>query len=218
MGPQVVGRSADAPIVRRNSGAIEARHAAYRWGSAAPATHHLGLCQGWRMERVWIFDKLAVAVMRIDFVDPAVADLPAARERGVRVEVRAADAATAGSVYVSPAISLRPAVCRLDLLESRPGACDRMHWHPDMTGGEPGERVFDESMRADPVGWVAARLRAVGELLPPELRDDDGYEPAAAAIANEADEIAAVVRDGLVWARRPWPDVDHDERGMALPQ
>jgi hypothetical protein len=23
------------------------------------------------------------------------------------------------------------------------------------------------------------------------------------------------VADGLAWAREPWPDVEHDERGMA---
>jgi hypothetical protein len=29
-------------------------------------------------------------------------------------------------------------------------------------------------------------------------------------------EIGAAVEDGLAWARvAPWPDVEHDERGMA---
>ena len=167
------------------------------------------------MERVWLFDKLAVAVMRIDFIDPAVAHLPDARERGVRVELRPVDAVADGTVYVSPAISLRPAVCRFDLLESRPDASDRMHWHPGMTGGEPGGRTFDETMPADPLGWLATRLRAVGELLPPEFQRSE-YDAAAAAIAQAADEIVRDVRDGLAWAREPWPQVDHDDRGMAV--
>lgn len=168
------------------------------------------------MEQVWLFDRLAVAVARIDFVDPAVAHLADARERGVRVEIRPVDTVATGSVYVSPAVSLRPALCRLDLLESRPGGCDRMHWHPDMTDGEPGERVFDASMRDDALAWVAARLHAVDRLLPPADRADEGLHADVAAVASHADEIVAAVRDGLAWAREPWPDVDHDERGMAV--
>jgi hypothetical protein len=168
------------------------------------------------MEQVWLFDRLAVAVARIDFVDPAVAHLADARERGVRVEIRPTDAVASGSVYASPAVSLRPAVCRLDLLESRPGGCDRMHWHPGMTDGEPGERMFEASMRDEPVAWVAARLQAVDRLLPPAVRADERVRADVAAIASHADEIVEAVRDGLAWAREPWPDVDHDERGMAV--
>ena len=168
------------------------------------------------MEQVWLFDRLAVAVARVDFVDPAVAHLPDARERGVRVEIRPMDAVATGTVYVSPAVSLRPAVCRLDLLESRPGGCDRMHWHPHMKHGEPGERVFEASMRDDPLAWVGARLQAVDRLLPSADRADDGFRADVAAIASYADEIVAAVRDGLAWAREPWPDVEHDERGMAV--
>lgn len=37
------------------------------------------------------------------------------------------------SVYASPGWALSPAVCRFDLLESRPGARDRMHWHPTIS-------------------------------------------------------------------------------------
>jgi hypothetical protein len=35
------------------------------------------------------------------------------------------------------------------------------------------------------------------------------------AIRSTATEVGAVVEGGLAWAREPWPDVDHDERGMA---
>ena len=175
------------------------------------------------VERVWVFDNLAVAVARIDFIDPAVAHLPDARERGVRVEIRAADAVATGSVYVSSAISLRPALCRVDLLESRPGACDRMHWHPDMSAGEPRGRVFDESLSADPLGWLATRLADIASLVDydghrdADDRDDRArYAGDASAVASAADEIVGAVREGLAWAREPWPAVDHDERGMAL--
>jgi hypothetical protein len=167
------------------------------------------------MERVWLFEKLAVAVMRIDFVDPAVAQLPDARERGVRIEIRPVDVVAAGSVYASPAISLQPALCRIDLLESRPRAGDRMHWHPAMAQGEPDERVFDRELSDDPRGWVASRLRDIASLLPGDDAGDGRHDADAAAIAAATDEIVAAIDAGLAWARGPWPVADHDERGMA---
>jgi hypothetical protein len=151
------------------------------------------------MERVWIFDRLAISMARIDFLDPAVADQPAARERGVRIEVRPVRATTDGSIYVSTAWDLQPATCRIDFLESAPGAADRMHWHPTMHDGEPGERTFDADMPPDPVAWLTSYLLGLGD---PQVH-------------GAADEIGVEVAAGLAWARESWPDVEHDERGMA---
>jgi hypothetical protein len=172
------------------------------------------------MERVWIFERLAVAVERIDFLDPAVASEPDARERGVRIEVRPVSTSAVGSIYASATHTLHPAVCRIDFLESAPDAADRMHWHPDMADGEPGDRTFDHSMPADPVAWLTTFL---GEGLAGFVaggRAPDGEragEPCAdlAAIEASAGEIGEAVRLGLDWAREPWPEVEQDERGMA---
>jgi hypothetical protein len=166
------------------------------------------------VDRVWVFDRLAVAVTCVDFLDPEVAGIRDARERGVRIEVRLAVRHAAGSIYASDACELRPAVCRIDFLESSPGAADRMHWHPQMQGGEPGDRTFDVDMPADPVGWLAGFWETLGEFLDragaakPTPGDLHGVRAAR-------DEIGAAVARGLAWARQPWPDVVHDERGMA---
>jgi hypothetical protein len=168
------------------------------------------------MERTWLFDRLAVSVATVDFLDPALAGEPQARERGVRVEVRPVSSATAGSVYSSPTLTLLPAVCRIDLLESDPGAADRMHWHPVMDAGEPGDRVFDPSMPADPLAWLAARLESLDEVLAwAGVVDREGHDADVAAVAAASSDIVAVAREGLAWARQPWPVVRHDERGMA---
>jgi hypothetical protein len=166
------------------------------------------------MERVWVFDRLAISVLRIDFIDPAVADQPDARERGVRIEVRPVATATDGSVYVSWRRTILPGICRIDFLESAPGAADRMHWHPDMRDGEPGSRRFDTAMPPDPVGWLTTFLRkGLGDFLSrADVRDVDSD---LEAMRDAADEIGRAVDAGLVWAREPWPDVQHDERGMA---
>src|SRR4051812_5254293 len=169
------------------------------------------------MERTWLFDRLAISVARIDFLDPAVAGEPDARERGVRIEVRPVESTVDGSIYVSGSQHLQPAICRIDFLESRPGAADRMHWHPSMERGEPGERTFDDDMPPDPVGWLTAYLRDLrASLARAGVPNVEGMARDLEAVRAAADEIGAVVEDGLTWARAtPWPDAEHDERGMA---
>jgi hypothetical protein len=166
------------------------------------------------MEQMWVFDRLAISVLRIDFVDPAVAEKPDARERGVRIEVRPVATTAAGSVYASWTRTVQPGICRIDLLESAPGAADRMHWHPGMRDGEPGGRTFDPAMPPDPVGWLTAFLRDrlgdhLGLVGVVDVADD------LTSIRAAAEEIGAAAAAGLAWAREPWPDVEHDERGMA---
>ena len=169
------------------------------------------------MERVWVFEHLAVAVRRVDFLDPALVGDPDVRERGVRVEVRPAQVRVDGSVYASDSITLAPAWCRLDFLESAPGRADRMHWHPDMADGEPGERTFDVGMPADPQGWLTTFLRSgLRDHLVRTGRDPSPSDADLAAIGETAHEIVRALADGLAWARAPWPEVAHDERGMAV--
>jgi hypothetical protein len=168
------------------------------------------------MEQAWLFDTLAVTMAEIDFVDPAVESEPDARERGVRLEIRPLEALPDGSVYVSPTVTMRPAICRIDLLESRPGAADRMHWHPAMADGEPGGRVFDPAMPHDAMGWLARKLEQVDTLLEGAgVEDASRHASDVAAIAECSAEIVASARSAMESAQRPWPAVTHDSRGMA---
>jgi hypothetical protein len=169
------------------------------------------------MEQAWLFDTLTVTLARIDFLDPALADQSDVRERGVRLEVRPSTPEHRGSVYASPAVALQPAVCRIDLLESAPGAADRMHWHPTMDAGEPGDRTFDAAIPADPLGWLSERLADVTGLLEQAgVPDAARHARSAHQIGEQRDEIVAAAASALEWARRPWPDAQHDERGMAV--
>ena len=169
------------------------------------------------METAWLFDTLTVTLARVDFLDPELAAAPDTRERGVRVEIRPTELEHIGSVYASPQVTLAPAAFRIDLLESAPGAVDRMHWHPTMDGGEPGDRTFDDSIPADPLGWLADRLGEVTTLLQRAgVEDVTRHERSARDIADHRHEIVEAARTGLEWARAPWPEVTHDERGMAV--
>jgi hypothetical protein len=169
------------------------------------------------MQACWLFDTLAVTVERTDFLDPEFASEPDIRERGVRVEVRPFETRHRGSIYASDQMTLQPALCRIDLLESAPRAADRMHWHPTMDAGEPGDRVFDAAIPADPLGWLAQRLANVTALLTASGVDDvTRHSGSAQDIASHVDDIVAAARSGLEWARGPWPEVLHNERGMAV--
>ncbi len=169
------------------------------------------------MEHIWAFSSSAVTVCAVDFLDPAVAGEPLARERGARVEVRPLRWRPAGSIYASSALHLEPAVLRVDLLESSPGAADRMHWHPGMRDGEPRGRTFDRDLSADPRRWLEDFLSGVSQ------GDVAGLEPAVStglradgpAISAAAYDIVDRAMRVLDEAREPWPDVTRDERGLA---
>lgn len=170
------------------------------------------------MEQAWIFDRLAVTLVRVDFLDPALADQDDVRERGARLEIRLVDTTFAGSIYASPARLLQPAGCRIDLLESKPFAADRMHWHPVMEYGEPGDRTFDGTMVDDPLRWLGEHLRRADVLL---ARSGAHVEKLMLAdfkaIREFVPDIVAATGECLEWARvEPWPDVTRDDTGLAI--
>lgn len=166
------------------------------------------------MERLWLFERLAVSVAKIDFLDPALPAGDDVRERGVRIEVRRVRPLPAGSIYASPALSFSPAIVRVDLLESAPGAADRMHWHPAICAGEPGERTVDPTISADPARWLWSFLAKLDQAIGTHgITDDLSHD--LAAIAGAAEEIVDHAMDGVAQLRQPWPDVQHDYRGLA---
>ncbi|MER5672021.1 hypothetical protein [Pseudonocardia alni] len=168
------------------------------------------------MQHAWLCGSVAVLVEEIDFQDPAERG-PDVRERGLRIELHTVrDRSRSGSVYSSTGREIAPAACRVDVLESAPGARDRIHWHPTMTDGEPGDRVVDEELARDPAGWVRRHLAD-----PVGLLDRAGIQGADARTVDglraAAGEVADRVERGLAAMCRPWPDVVHDERGLAVP-
>lgn len=172
------------------------------------------------MRVVFCFERLAILVEDIDFLNPEKADRPDVRERGARVELRPAETSDVpgGSIYSSQTVTSGPALCRLDFLESAPYAADRMHWHPAMAGGEPEERTFDEELSADPVGWLHRRLRDGARFLRDAGVADPGpYTTDVSMMAELADDVVAQVERVLTRARQPWPEVEtRDARGMPV--
>ncbi|GAA2205278.1 hypothetical protein GCM10009850_007880 [Nonomuraea monospora] len=108
------------------------------------------------------FDRIGVAVSDIYFVDPNPIKGQEGAERGVRLELRRLESGELkGSIYSSRPISVDRPIWRVDLLESvsgTPGSFDRTHHHPTLKGWEPGRRVFDERLSAEPLKWLGERL------------------------------------------------------------
>ena len=157
------------------------------------------------MERIWAFEASAITAVLVDFLDPALAGQPDIRERGVRLEIRPMTVGSLNTIYSSPTVSLKPAVVRIDLLESAPHKADRMHLHPDMVDGYPDDRTYDETMAENPMVWLRSYLTQLHQWV--GQADGDAMADASEAITAEA----ASLRED---ARQPWPEVVHDERGL----
>lgn len=135
---------------------------------------------------VFGFERTSVVISDLYFVDPNPHPGQEGAEHGVRLEVRLLEQGElTGSIYSARPIGIGRPLWRADLLESvdgPPGSRDRMHHHPALRGWEPGRRVFDRDLTADPVGWVSRRLSDLEGLL---AEAGAGGDPADAADAAE---------------------------------
>jgi hypothetical protein len=151
------------------------------------------------MLQLFGFDRIGVVVGDLYFVDPTPIPGQEGAERGVRVEVRFLDRHDLpGSIYSAQPITVGLPIWRADLLESVEGAFgsfDRTHHHPAFREWEPGHRVFEAEMSADPIEYVGARLRDVAGLCegagidPSEVPDTD-----AAELRRAVPDIQAAIR------------------------
>ncbi|HET7531196.1 MAG TPA: hypothetical protein VFJ98_09585 [Mycobacteriales bacterium] len=174
------------------------------------------------MFTVFGFHRVGVVLGDIFFVDPNPAPGQEGAERGVRVEVRFVEPQQhAGSVYAARPILVGEPIWRLDLLESvdgTPGSFDRTHHHPSMRGWEPGRRKFERELSADPLAFLAARLRDLpGLLAQAELPADAADEDDVRQLREHADEIVAATAAMLDGVRRGVlaHAAEPDESGLA---
>jgi hypothetical protein len=118
---------------------------------------------------VFGFERTAVVLSDLYFVDPHPMPGQESPEHGVRLEVRQLGAGELkGSIYSAQPIEIGELIWRADLLESvdgPPGSLDRAHHHPHFRGWNPGRRAFDPELTADPVRFVADQLADLDGLL-----------------------------------------------------
>lgn len=155
----------------------------------------------------WGFERVGVVASDLYFQDPDPAPGQEGAERGVRLEVRFLERPPlTGSIYAAQPIVIDRPIWRADLLETvdgTPGSHDRTHHHPGFRGWEPGQRRFEPDLSADPVGWLADRLRDLPSLLAgAEISAEEVGPTDAADLAQASAEIAATVESLLSRVRK----------------
>jgi hypothetical protein len=157
------------------------------------------------MLQLFGFERIGVVVGDLYFVDPDPKPGQEGAERGVRLEVRFLERHDLpGSIYSAQPITVGLPIWRADLLESVEGpfgSFDRTHHHPAFREWEPGHRVFDETMSAEPIEYVGARLRDIAGLC-----EGAGIDPALVPDAD-ADELRRAVPDIVATVRRLLADI-----------
>jgi hypothetical protein len=148
---------------------------------------------------VFGFERTAVVLSDLYFVDPNPLEGQESPEHGVRLEVRAiTPGPLQGSIYSAQPIEIGDLIWRADLLESvdgPPGSFDRTHHHPGVSRGlEPGPRVFDRKLSAAPVEWVGDQLANLEGLL---KQAGAGGTPADAADAQSLRDCLPEVLEAL---------------------
>ena len=115
------------------------------------------------------FERVAVLVSDLYFVNPRPLEGQEGAERGVRLELRMLERRPLqGGIYSAQPIGVERPLWRVDLLESvdsPPGSLDRAHHHPAFDGWEPGARHFVPELSAAPVEWLAGQLAGLDAVL-----------------------------------------------------
>jgi len=148
---------------------------------------------------VFGFERIGVVVSDLYFVDPNPAPGQEGAEHGVRLEVRMlGQGELKGSIYSARPIEISEPVWRADLLEAvdgPPGSLNRAHHHPAFKGWEPGKRVFDKALSADPVEWVGEQLSDLDSLLERAgVPADESFAADSRSLKGCVPEITAAVR------------------------
>lgn len=145
------------------------------------------------------FERVGVLVSDLYFVDPRPGPGQEGAERGVRLEVRLLEPGELkGSIYSARPIEVSRPVWRADLLEEAsgpPGSLNRAHHHPKFDGWEPGRRVFDPELTADPVAWVGKQLSDLTALLDGAgVAPGTSFDADAESLRGRMPEIMETVR------------------------
>jgi hypothetical protein len=176
------------------------------------------------MLRAFAFDRLAVVVGDLYFLDPEPSPGQEGAEHGVRLELRAViRGELKSSIYSAQPIEITEPVWRVDLLESVDGpvgSYDRTHHHPVFSGWDPTRRVFERELTKDPFGRLGRQLADPEAILAragfpagaASQEDLDGLRDSAAEITAATKDLLERVRSGEL-GRPPAESADSIRNG-----
>jgi len=151
------------------------------------------------MLQAFVFEKVGVVVGDLYFLDPDPAPGQEGPEHGVRLELRVFDrGALKGTIYSATPIAAGRPIWRVDLLESvggKPGSFNRTHHHTEFNPDtwDPGHRVYERGLSADPLGWLAGQLSDLPGILDRAGVPRDAAEPSdTASLDDLKDTIVGV--------------------------
>lgn len=172
------------------------------------------------MLRAFAFDRVAVLVGDLYFLDPQPSPGQEGAEHGVRLELRVAvRGELKASIYSAQPIEVAEPIWRVDLLESVAGpvgSYNRTHHHPVFKGWDPSSRVFDRELSKDPFGWLASQLADPEAIIARAgFPADTASQADVDGVRDSAPEIVAAARDLLERVRsgelgQPPADSDAD--------
>ena len=117
----------------------------------------------------------------------------ASLEHGARIELRElVPQPRRGSESAAQVITADRPLWRADLfdrLSDKPGSFGVAHYHPQFSGHEPCDRVWDQELTADPWRWLHEQVASLGETA------GGARWPLEPADAAELSGLAAVVVD-----------------------
>jgi len=151
------------------------------------------------MLQAFVFEKIGVVVGDLYFLDPDPRPGQEGPEHGVRLELRVFDRGELrGTIYSATPIAAGRPIWRVDLLESvdgKPGSFNRTHHHPrfDPDTWNPGRRVYERELSADPFGWLAGQLSGLPVILERAGVPQDVADPSdGGSLKDLADTITGV--------------------------
>jgi hypothetical protein len=146
------------------------------------------------MRQAFVFDHIAVLVG--PWHEPG--NPP---ERGTRLELRLLDEEPKrGSPFAAERVVIDQPLFRADLfdqVDGPPGNLRSAHFHPTFDGIEPSDRVWDERVKTDPLGWLADELGDLPRLLKEcraDAADADWVDADAAALRTAGPAIQQAVQ------------------------
>jgi len=122
---------------------------------------------------------------------------PQDEEHGCRVELRSVPRLVhRGTESASQMLIIDRALWRADLFDvvgGEPGNFRRAHYHPSFAYTEPTDRVWDQRLTNDPMGWIVDRLQNLAGTVDDQAKAELDLDSDQHAVRRDLEQITRVI-------------------------